>query len=83
MQESIRAVISDGRIEPIEKFDLPNGTEVLVTVLSNGTNFWLSASEPSLNAIWDNPEDDVYGESLDDENTKGMVMAELRGRRRR
>ncbi len=27
-------------------------------------DFWLKASEPSLNAIWDNCEDDVYAELL-------------------
>ena len=64
MQEKIRAVINGGRIEPVEKFDLPDGTQVLVTVLSNGEDFWLQASEVSLNAIWDNPEDDVYAELL-------------------
>ena len=28
-------------------------------------DFWLKASEPSLDAIWDNSEDDIYGELLD------------------
>ena len=27
--------------------------------------FWISASEESLNAIWDNLEDDVYAELLE------------------
>ena len=27
-------------------------------------DFWLKASESSLKAIWDNPEDDVYAELL-------------------
>jgi hypothetical protein len=62
MQERIRAVVNDGRIEPVEKLDMPDGTEVLVTALSNGDDFWLRASEVSLSAIWDNPEDDVYAE---------------------
>ncbi|HXI25764.1 MAG TPA: hypothetical protein VNG71_18040 [Pyrinomonadaceae bacterium] len=39
--------------------------ELIVTVVSNGDNFWLNAGEPSLEAIWDNPEDDVYGELLE------------------
>ncbi len=43
---------------------MPDGTEVLVTTLSNGDDFWLKASEPSLTAIWDNPEGDVYAELL-------------------
>jgi len=65
MQERIRAVVKEGRIEPIEKLDVPNGTELLVTILSNGDDFWLNASEPSLKAIWDNPEDDIYAELLE------------------
>ena len=65
MQERIRAVVNEGRIEPLEKLDLPDGTEVVVTVQSNGDDFWLKASEPSLSAIWDNPEDDVYAELLE------------------
>jgi predicted DNA-binding antitoxin AbrB/MazE fold protein len=65
MQERIRAVVNEGRIEPLEKLDMPDGTEVLVTALSNGDDFWLKASELSLKAIWDNPEDDVYAELLE------------------
>jgi predicted DNA-binding antitoxin AbrB/MazE fold protein len=64
MQERIRAVVNEGRIEPLDKLDWPDGTQVLVTVLSNSDDFWLNASEVSLNAIWDNPEDDVYAELL-------------------
>lgn len=64
MEEIIRAVVNEGKIEPLDKLELPNGTEVLVTVLPNGDDFWLRASETSLNAIWDNPEDDVYAELL-------------------
>lgn len=29
--------------------------------------FWLEASQPSLNLIWDNPEDDVYSKLLENE----------------
>ena len=65
MQESIRAIVNGGRIEPRERLDVPDGTEVLVTILSNGDDFWLNASGPSLDAIWDNPEDDVYAELLE------------------
>ena len=64
MKERIRAVVNEGRIEPLEKLDVPDGTEVLVTILSNGDDFWLNASESSLSAIWDNSEDDVYAELL-------------------
>ncbi|MGI9166710.1 MAG: hypothetical protein ACR2G5_10055 [Pyrinomonadaceae bacterium] len=41
-----------------------NGTQVLITVLSNGDDFWLKASEVSLNAIWGYSGDDVYADLL-------------------
>lgn len=65
MQERIRAVVNEGRIESLDKLDLPDGTQVLVTVLPNGDDFLLRASEVSLNAIWDNCEDDIYAELLE------------------
>ena len=65
MQERIRAIINDGKIQPLDDVSLPEGTELIVTVVSNCDNFWLNASEPSLQTIWDNPEDDVYDELLE------------------
>jgi len=64
MQERIRATVHEGRIEPHDKLDVPDGTEVMITVLSNGDDFWLNASGSSLDAIWGNSEDDVYAELL-------------------
>ncbi|MEC4803661.1 MAG: hypothetical protein SAJ12_22910 [Jaaginema sp. PMC 1079.18] len=38
---------------------------MLVTVLPDDeAEFWLQASEVSLNAVWDNAEDDVYAQLL-------------------
>ena len=65
MSKSLRAVIHDGKIEPLEKVELPEGTKVVVTLLTDDeAEFWLSASQNSLDAIWANPEDDVYGQLL-------------------
>lgn len=64
MQETIRAIVSEGRLEPLDKLSIPDGTEVVVTIVTNG-EFWLDASESSLEAIWENPEDDVYAELLE------------------
>lgn len=36
-----------------------------VNNLPAGDDFWLKTSEPSLKAIWDNPENDIYSELLD------------------
>jgi hypothetical protein len=41
------------------KSNEPNSNQVV-----NDDDFWLDAAEPSLDAIWSNPEDDVYAELL-------------------
>jgi len=64
MLNTVRAVVRNGKIELLENIEVPEGAEVLVTVLSNGDDFWLLASESSLSAIWDNSEDDIYAELL-------------------
>jgi len=44
-------------LEPVE---LPEGTTVLVTPLSDDdTPFWLGVSRVALDAVWENPEDDT------------------------
>jgi len=35
------------------------------TQATDDDEFWLKASEPSLNLIWANPEDDIYAELLE------------------
>ena len=66
MLKTLVGVVREGRIELLEDVRLPEGTKTLVTVLPNGeTEFWLRASQSSLDAIWYNPEDDVYGELLE------------------
>jgi hypothetical protein len=64
--QSIRAVVREGRIELLEEVEIPEGTEVLVTPLSEESDFWLSAGESSLDAVWGNAEDDVYAELLEE-----------------
>ena len=67
MSKTLRAVIHEGKIEPLEPVDLPEGSKVLVTLLPNEEpEFWLVASQPSLDAIWANPEDDVYAQLLEE-----------------
>jgi hypothetical protein len=65
MLNTIRAVVREGKIELLEKVEIPEGTEVLVTPLIDESDFWLSASESSLDSVWDNSEDDVYAELLE------------------
>ncbi len=66
MLNSIWATIHEGRIEPSEPIDLPEGARVVVTLLSDDdSGFWSGASESSIAAVWDNTEDDVYAQLLD------------------
>ena len=65
MLNTIRAVVRDGKIKLLEKVESPEGTEVLVTPLVDEPDFWLAASESSLDSVWDNEEDDVYAELLE------------------
>ena len=65
MPKTLRAIIREGKIEPLEQVDLPEGSKVLVTFLPDDeAEFWLQASQASLDAIWDNPKDDVYAHLL-------------------
>lgn len=66
MSNSIRAIVKKGKIELLEKVELQEGTEVLVTPLMEEKDFWLKASENSIDAIWDNSEDDVYAKLLEE-----------------
>ncbi|NOT53083.1 MAG: hypothetical protein HOP18_00615 [Deltaproteobacteria bacterium] len=67
MFNTVWAVIRDGKIEPLEHLELPEGAQVLVTLLSDDeeARFWQGAAQTSLDAIWDNAEDDVYAELLE------------------
>lgn len=64
MLNTIKATVREGRIELLEEVDIPEGTEVLVTILSDEMEFWLQASESSLASVWANKEDDVYEQLL-------------------
>jgi Protein of unknown function DUF104 len=67
MPKTMRAVVREGKIELLEPVELPEGASVLVTLVPDEeTEFWRHASQPSLDAIWDNPEDDVYGKLLEE-----------------
>lgn len=65
MLKTIWARIRQGKIELLESTELPEGTRVLVTLLPDDeAGFWLEASQKSLDAVWDNTEDDVYAQLL-------------------
>ncbi|HEV2148510.1 MAG TPA: hypothetical protein VGR37_13995 [Longimicrobiaceae bacterium] len=65
MLSTVRGIVREGRIALLEGVDLPEGTPVLITLLSDEeAEFWAAASGGALDAVWDNTEDDVYGELL-------------------
>jgi hypothetical protein len=65
MLKTLWATVREGKIELLESAQLPEGTRVLVTLLPDDeTEFWLQASQTSLDAVWDNAEDDVYAPIL-------------------
>ncbi len=66
MLNTVWATVRNGKIEPLEPLELEEGTRLLVTLVEDAeSNFWLQASQSSLNEIWDNEEDDIYAELLE------------------
>jgi hypothetical protein len=65
MLQTLWATIRQGRVELLESTEIPEGTRVLVTLLpEDESNFWVQTSQVSLDAVWDNTEDDVYAQLL-------------------
>jgi hypothetical protein len=63
MLKTVWATVRQGKIELLESADLPEGVRVLVTVLPDDeAQFWVNLSQTSLDAVWDNTEDDVYAQ---------------------
>ena len=66
MLHTVLGVVRAGKIEPLENIDVPEGTRVLVTLLpETDAEFWLKASQASLDNMWSNAEDDVYAKLLE------------------
>ncbi|WP_156090620.1 hypothetical protein [Planktothrix paucivesiculata] len=58
MLKTFWATVREGKIELLESSELPEGTKVLVTVLPDKeAEFWLQASQTSLDTVWNNTED--------------------------
>jgi len=66
MLKTLWATVRQGKIELLDSGELPEGARVLVTLLPDDeSEFWLKASQTSLNEVWDNTEDDVYDQLLE------------------
>ena len=58
MLKTLWATVRQGKIELLESLELPEGAKVLVTLLPDEeAEFWLQASQTSLDRVWDNTED--------------------------
>lgn len=65
MRRTLWATVRQGKIELLESVELPEGTRVLAQLLPDDeVEFWLLASQASLDAVWDNTDDDVYAQLL-------------------
>ena len=65
MGNILRAVVRDGRIEVRDPVELPEGTKLEIAVLGeDDRQFWQGVNQVSLDAIWNNPEDDIYAQLL-------------------
>ncbi len=61
MLNTHQAIVHNGEIRLLEPVNLPEGAKILLTVLQDDPNdFWMAASQSSLEKIWGNAEDDVY-----------------------
>ncbi len=67
MLNTVWAVIRNGKVELLEPLDLSEGTKVLVTLLPDDEReFWAWASQTALDPVWNNTEDDVYAQLLEE-----------------
>jgi hypothetical protein len=66
MITTVWGVVHEGKVQLPPEMKLEEGSRVLVTALpgNDERNFWLNASQSSLDAVWNNPEDDKYAELL-------------------
>jgi hypothetical protein len=65
MIKTLWAIVRQGKSELLQPAEIPEGTRILVTFLPDDeSEFWLQTSRVSLDAIWDNTEDDVYAQLL-------------------
>jgi len=73
MIETIEAICEEGRLKPRVPIDRFDGKRAVIFFFdenkadSEETSLlreWLLLSEPAINRIWDNPEDDIYAELL-------------------
>lgn len=66
MLTTVQAIVEDDQIKLLEAVPLRPGQRLLITFLTDlHSQFWADASQDSLDAIWDNEEDDIYAQLLE------------------
>lgn len=69
MLQTILAIVHNGKIEPVEPLALPEGTKLIITTLPDDVEeeeFRMNISNAGFALVWDNEEDDVYKELLNE-----------------
>ena len=66
MLSTVKGIVRKRKIELEEKIKIPEGTRLLITILSDDETemFWQDASKTSLDKTWNNTEDNIYAELL-------------------
>ncbi len=66
MLSTVKGIVRKRKIELEEKIKIPEGTRLLITILSDDETemFWKDASKTSLDKTWNNTEDNIYAELL-------------------
>ena len=65
MLRTALGIVKEGKIEILERIELPEGQRILITMLSDDDMFCQEASQETMKQIWDNKEDDVYARLLE------------------
>ncbi|MFQ3599440.1 MAG: antitoxin AF2212-like protein [Chloroherpetonaceae bacterium] len=65
----IKAIFKNGVIEPVDALELREGSELTIIVLvsddaQEAQSFWQPVAQSALDAVWNNPSDDVYADLL-------------------
>jgi len=62
MLTTLWATVRNGKIELLYLTEIPEEEQFLLP--DEETDFWLQSSQSSLDAIWENKEDEVYAQLL-------------------
>jgi predicted DNA-binding antitoxin AbrB/MazE fold protein len=70
MTTTVEAIYENGTLKLPNRLPLPDNTQVVVTIRTDGVEdsereSWLKLSEETLTKAWDNPSDDIFNELLE------------------